>query len=101
SCLSSGTSSKNGKTYGIPFGVSTTVFFYNRDAFQHAGLDPAKPPVTWEEMVEMGKRLSKTGGKEGKPRRYSFILWKNGFYGWAPLLWALGGELISKDGSVN
>jgi sn-glycerol 3-phosphate transport system substrate-binding protein len=93
--------SKNGRIYGIPFGVSTMVFFYNRDAFQNAGLDPAKPPATWEEMVEMGKRISEAGSEEGKPRRYSFIIWKNGFYGWAPLLWALGGDLFSKDGRVN
>jgi ABC-type glycerol-3-phosphate transport system substrate-binding protein len=93
--------SRKGEIYGIPFGVSTTVFFYNRDAFKKAGLDPATPPGTWEEMVEMGKRISESSSGEGKPRRYSYFLWKDGFYGWAPLLWALGGELFSKDGRVD
>jgi sn-glycerol 3-phosphate transport system substrate-binding protein len=93
--------SKNGKTYGVPFGVSTTVFFYNREVFKKVGLDPATPPGTWEEMVEMGKRISEAAIEEGKSRRYSYFLWKDGFYGWAPLLWALGGELFSKDGRVD
>jgi len=52
-------------------------------------------------MVEMGKLISEASSKEGKSRRYSYFLWKDGFYGWAPLLWALGGELFSKDGRVD
>ena len=48
-----------GKTYGIPFQRSTIVLYYNKDAFKEAGLDPNKPPKTWAEMVEMGKKLTK------------------------------------------
>lgn len=45
------------KTWSIPFQRSTIVMYYNKDAFKKAGLDPDKPPATWEEMVEMGKKL--------------------------------------------
>ena len=46
-----------GKIYGIPFQRSTPVFYYNKDAFRAAGLDPETPPKTWDEMIEMGKQL--------------------------------------------
>lgn len=46
------------KIYSIPFQRSTMVLFYNKDAFQEAGLDPEKPPVTWEEVADYGQKLT-------------------------------------------
>jgi sn-glycerol 3-phosphate transport system substrate-binding protein len=48
----------DGKTYSIPFQRSTPVFYYNKDAFRAAGLDPEVTPKTWDEMVEVGKKLT-------------------------------------------
>jgi len=53
-----------GKTWGIPFQRSTIVMYYNKDAFRAAGLDPDKPPATWDEMVAAGKKLTKPGGSQ-------------------------------------
>jgi sn-glycerol 3-phosphate transport system substrate-binding protein len=53
-----------GKTWGIPFQRSTIVMYYNKDAFRAAGLDPEKPPATWDEMVAMGKKLTKPDGSQ-------------------------------------
>ena len=41
----------NGKIYGVPFQRSTPVMYYNKDAFAAAGLDPEKPPLTWDELA--------------------------------------------------
>ena len=49
----------DGKTWGIPFQRSTIVMYYNKDAFRAAGLDPEKPPVTWEEFASIGQQLVK------------------------------------------
>ena len=49
----------DGKTWGIPFQRSTIVMYYNKDMFRAAGLDPEKPPTTWEEFASMGKKLVK------------------------------------------
>tara|TARA_R110000764_G_scaffold101870_1_gene187212 strand:+ start:13908 stop:15179 length:1272 start_codon:yes stop_codon:yes gene_type:complete len=49
----------DGKTYGIPFQRSTIVMYYNKDMFRAAGLDPEKAPSNWQELVEMGKKLTK------------------------------------------
>ncbi len=35
----------------MPFNSSTAVMWFNQDAFEKAGLDPAKPPATWAELV--------------------------------------------------
>ena len=53
-----------GKTWGIPFQRSTIVMYYNKDAFKAAGLDPDKPPETWEQLVVAGKKLTKADGSQ-------------------------------------
>ncbi len=50
-----------GKTWGIPFQRSTIVAYYNKDMFRAAGLDPEAPPTSWDELVSMGKALTKDG----------------------------------------
>ena len=52
-----------GKIWGISFQRSTPVMYYNKDAFAEVGLDPEKPPKTWDEMVQYAKKLTtSTGG---------------------------------------
>lgn len=36
--------------YPMPFNVSNPVLYYNKQAFEKAGLDPAKPPTTLDEV---------------------------------------------------
>jgi multiple sugar transport system substrate-binding protein len=48
-----------GKYYGIPTAVRTLALFWNKDLFKKAGLDPEKPPTTWEEFVEYAKATTK------------------------------------------
>lgn len=51
-----------GKTWSIPFQRSTLITYYNKDMFQKAGLDPAKPPANWTDLVDAGKKLVKKDG---------------------------------------
>jgi sn-glycerol 3-phosphate transport system substrate-binding protein len=37
----------NGDMLPFPFNSSTTVFYYSKDKFAKAGLDPEKAPVSW------------------------------------------------------
>lgn len=50
---------KDGKVYGLPTDVQTLVLFINADLAREAGLDPAKPPTTWKELVEQSARATK------------------------------------------
>ncbi|MBX3622186.1 MAG: sn-glycerol-3-phosphate ABC transporter substrate-binding protein UgpB [Rhizobacter sp.] len=51
----------NGQMLSLPFNSSTTVFYYNKDAFKAAGLDPSKPPTTWPEVVLAAAKLKASG----------------------------------------
>ena len=54
-----GASSYLGKTYGVPFDVGVwALLYYNKDMFRQAGLDPDKPPVTWNEFLDYGKKMT-------------------------------------------
>ena len=69
-----------GKTWGIPFQRSTIVMYYNKDAFRDAGLDPDKPPATWDELVSMGKKLTKGSG--GHTDRWGAMIPSTGYPYW-------------------
>lgn len=45
----------------FPFNSSTTIMFYNKDLFAKAGLDPNKPPVTWQDFVGMAAKMKASG----------------------------------------
>jgi sn-glycerol 3-phosphate transport system substrate-binding protein len=51
----------DGNLLSLPFNSSTPVLWYNKDAFEAAGLDPNDPPETWGEMVEYSKALQESG----------------------------------------
>ncbi len=51
----------DGKLMSMPFNSSTTILFYNKDAFQKAGLDPNAPPKTWPELIDATKKLKASG----------------------------------------
>jgi multiple sugar transport system substrate-binding protein len=47
-----------GNVYGIPFSPYAMSISYNRDDFTKAGLDPNKPPTTWDEVESDAKAIS-------------------------------------------
>jgi len=47
--------------YGIPIDITTIQFLYNKSLFKKAGLDPEKPPQTWDEFIADGKKLAALG----------------------------------------
>jgi sn-glycerol 3-phosphate transport system substrate-binding protein len=49
----------DGRMASMPFNSSTAVMWYNQDAFEKAGLDPAKPPATWPELVAAAETLKR------------------------------------------
>jgi sn-glycerol 3-phosphate transport system substrate-binding protein len=47
----------DGRMASMPFNSSTGVMWYNKDAFETAGLDPEKPPVTWAAFATAARAL--------------------------------------------
>ena len=50
-----------GNMLSFPFNSSTPVFYYNKDLFKKAGLDPNAPPKTWPEVEAAAKKLQAAG----------------------------------------
>ena len=82
-----------GKTWGIPFQRSTIVAYYNKEKFREAGLDPESPPATWDELISMGKALTKDG-------TYGLMIPSTGYPYWMFQALAIqnGKEVMSNDG---
>ncbi|MFH0940467.1 MAG: extracellular solute-binding protein [Candidatus Omnitrophota bacterium] len=47
--------------YGVPIDVMNIQMLYNKKLFSKAGLDPDKPPATWEEFVAACEKLNAAG----------------------------------------
>lgn len=59
----------NGVVMGIPAEVNTYALIYNKKLFEEAGIERA--PVTWDELVEFGKLLTKKDSR-GIITQYGF-----------------------------
>ncbi|HJV79739.1 sn-glycerol-3-phosphate ABC transporter substrate-binding protein UgpB [Noviherbaspirillum sp.] len=53
--------SPQGAMLSFPFNSSTAVFYYNKDMFAKAGLDPDKAPVTWPAVLSAAAKLKVSG----------------------------------------
>lgn len=48
----------DGKLYSMPFNSSNAIVYYNKTLFEEAGLNPDKPPRTFEEFKEVSKTIT-------------------------------------------
>lgn len=55
-----------GKVWSIPFQRSTVVMYWNKQAFEKAGLNPETPPQSWQQVEEFGQKLLIKDGNEVK-----------------------------------
>lgn len=74
-------SQTGGKTWGIPFQRSTIVLYWNKEAFKEAGLDPEKPPQTWDEMTTFAQKLTKRDAS-GNVTQWGVQIPSSGFPYW-------------------
>lgn len=66
----------DGTLYSMPFNSSTPVLYYNKTAFEEAGID--KVPTCFEDIYEIAEKL-KVVNPDGTVKRYGFGM---GNYGW-------------------
>ena len=75
----------DGRMASMPFNSSTAVMWYNKDAFETAGLDPEKPPATWADFIIAARALKEkwavpsmakaSGGPELMATTTSWFAW--------------------------
>jgi sn-glycerol 3-phosphate transport system substrate-binding protein len=50
-----------GNLYSMPFNSSTAILYYNKTMFKKAGLNPEKPPTTFDEIEKCSKAVVLSG----------------------------------------
>jgi multiple sugar transport system substrate-binding protein len=91
---------RSGTTYGLPYMTSVQFLYYNKDLFRQAGLDPDKPPETWDQFVEYGRKLSGLSSDGKKVHAWMTTLGDgNGTFAglWAPALNSAGGTMYNRE----
>jgi ABC-type glycerol-3-phosphate transport system substrate-binding protein len=86
----------SGNIFGIPYAAYGVGLQYNRTLFKQAGLDPDKPPTTWEEIRSDAKQIADKTGKAGYAE-----MTQSATGGWmlTTLTYALGGRMETSDES--
>ncbi|MCK4271596.1 extracellular solute-binding protein, partial [bacterium] len=82
-----------GITYAMPEQVNGLCLFYNKTLFRQAGLDPEKPPRTWDEFIAFGKKL--TDPQKGV---FGFGM-RNSLWWTFPFFNTFGAQFLSEDGT--
>jgi multiple sugar transport system substrate-binding protein len=86
----------NAKLYGAPWLIGTRVLFYNKELFKKAGLNPANPPRTWEELLRYAKKINSL-----KDEIYGFGIYAGEDYTpwqeFLPFVWQGEGKVLSED----
>ena len=84
---------ENGKVFALPAYGTTQVLYYNKAAFEQAGIDPSSVK-TWQDLAEAAKTMTSADG--------SFVGWEP-MWGSANLVDAAlsnGASLLSEDGKT-
>lgn len=85
-----------GATFGIPFSAYGLGLVYNRALFTEAGLDPDKPPTTWDEVRQYASQITEKTGVPG----YGTMT-KSNTGGWmlTAASYSFGGQMEDADGT--
>lgn len=95
----------NSKVWGIPSELDNYSLVYNKKILKEVGAvdenGEAKPPATWDELIEIAKRAT-TLDNEGNILRYGYAFlvgWDSAVvHPFLALLYSNGGQFLSADG---
>ena len=75
-----------GHKYYVPAGIDITLMIYNKDLFTEAGLDPEKPPATYQEFLDAAKKISGLPARQDGSKVYGTVFW-NEALAWGGWYW--------------
>ncbi len=84
-----------GKIWSFPFNKSVRAYFYNKDAFFRAGLDPNYFPATWDEFRDYCRLLTRMDpalGRQTYGTNFNINEWQ-----FINLLHQAGGQIIDTE----
>jgi multiple sugar transport system substrate-binding protein len=86
----------NGKHYGVPVTSDARTLVYRKDLFRAAGLDPERGPTTWDELLDFGRRTTKTDGGAISVAGYGM---STNWSGWCAYMYQAGGDYVNREGT--
>jgi multiple sugar transport system substrate-binding protein len=92
-------SSWEGKKYGLPFIIDLSVWMYNRDLFEQAGLDPDVPPTTLAEFADAARAVQDLDIDGTYGTYFGGNCGGCNVFTWWPIIWAEGGAVMNEDGT--
>ncbi|ROV59227.1 extracellular solute-binding protein [Vibrio ponticus] len=66
-----------GRSYYIPWNVTTQLMIYNKELFREAGLDPEQPPKTWDEFLVAANKINQLPPRSDGSPVYGTVLWND------------------------
>ncbi len=88
----------NDTLYSFPFNKSVRAYFYNKDEFYRAGLDPEYFPKTWQEFREYATMMTRDVDNDGDVDRYGTNFNVNEWQ-FVNLLHQAGGRVVDENGN--
>lgn len=92
--------SHQGRAYGLPMYTASYAFFYNKGHFREVGLDPDRPPQSWNELRDYAKRLD-SRDDAGRIRRMGFLPDYGNLHMPMLMAWQSGAEFVRDDSVVT
>ncbi|GAA4534306.1 MULTISPECIES: ABC transporter substrate-binding protein [Nonomuraea] len=94
---------QDGRQYTLPHTLDLSVWFWNKDLYEKAGLDPEQGPKTLKEFAQHATTVQEKLGKDGKVHGtffggncggcYVFTFW--------PSVWAAGAQVMNAEGTES
>lgn len=86
-----------GRLLALPKGYSPMVLVYNRRLFREAGIEPPAGDWTWDEFLDVARRLTRDTDGDGETDQWGALFDRRVFL-WIPWLWSGGGDVLCPDG---
>lgn len=93
-------STVDGRVFGVPYVLDTSLYLYNKTLFEQAGLDPEAPPTTWDGIKDAAAAIDSLGTD------YQGAYMPLGCpgclaYSFTPTVWAQGADVVNADGTFD
>ncbi|ASL49049.1 putative ABC transporter-binding protein (plasmid) [Burkholderia sp. AD24] len=85
-------------TYGVPVRGLGQLLFYRKDLFRQMGVEP---PATWQQMISLAPQMRRQFGVSTLAMNYGQGNGAQNVFDWLNILWSMGGDVTSPDGSVR
>jgi multiple sugar transport system substrate-binding protein len=81
-----------GGRYYVPWNATTQLMIYNKDLFKEAGLDPEKPPVTFDQYLQYAKQINELPKRKDGAKVYGDYFWNEALT-WGGWYWTMNAQI--------